>query len=286
MLKKSKMDPKKKSKVEGRIAEEKEWHERENERKRERERNQYISGINRINTEMKNIILELSTFAETNNGYDLRQHPIPLFRFDVDKNISRLAIDDTRGIYICIYSPAYISSIYICILIDTYFLNKIVEMIENKYVFSNGKFLDDTDIELLTKLIDFKRSEKDRVIGTVLYNELFNNSKFFTQHSNYIPLFEKCNLFLYYDSGDTSVRDIYDNKLYASRGGTILGGKKYHIKKTKKLKNKKIVKKTNEKLKTKSKKTRRQKNLRKVTLKHKKPRKHKSIKHKYRKHKL
>jgi hypothetical protein len=254
--KRSKMDPEKKSKIEGKIAEEGEWRRREN----EIEKNPYIS---KINIEIKRAILKLSTFAETTYSYYLRQHPTPLFQINLDKNISRLVINETRRIYICIYSPAYISSIYICILIDTYFLNKIVEMIDNKYVFSNGKFLDGNDIELLKELIHI---QEDRVIGTVLYDELFNNSKFFTQHSNYIPLFEKCNLFLYYDSGDNSVRDIYDNKLYASRGGTILGGKKYHIKKTKKLKNKKIVKKTKEKLKTKSRKH--------------KPRKHKSRKHK------
>jgi hypothetical protein len=250
--KKSTMLPEKRSKIKEKIAEEEEW-----------QRNQYISGIN---AEMKHVLLKLSTYADTTYSYYLRQHPTPLFQINLDAKISRLVIDDTRGIYICIYSPAYILTIYICILIDTYFLNKILEMIKNKYVFSNGKFLEDTDIELLKMLIDFERSEENRVIGTVLYNELFNNSKFFTQHSNYIPLFEKCNLFLYYDSADFSVRDIYDNKLYASGGGIILGGKKYHIKKTKKLKNKKIVKKTKEKLKTK-------------TRKHK-PRKHKSRKHK------
>jgi hypothetical protein len=251
--KKSKTDPEKRSKIKEKIAQEEEW-----------QRNQYISGIN---AEMKRVLLKLSTYADTTYSYYLRQHPTQVLPINLDKNISRLAIDDTRGIYICIYSPAYISSIYICILIDTYFLNKIVEMIEYKYVFSNGELLDDTDIELLQMLIDIDTSKKNgRAIGSARYNELFNNSKFFTQHSNYIPLFEKCNLFLYYDSGDNSVRDIYDNKLYASGGGVIRGGKKYHIKKTKKLKNKKIVKKTKEKLKTK-------------TRKHK-PRKHKSRKHK------
>jgi len=247
----------KRSKIKEKIAQEEEW-----------QRNQYISGIN---AKMKRVLLELSTYlstyADTTYSYYLRQHPTQVLPINLDHNISRLAIDDTRGIYICIYSPAYILTIHRCILIDTYFLNKIVEMIENKYVFSNGKFLEDTDIELLTKLIDIEKFKNDRVItGSARYNELFHNSKFFTQHSNYMPLFEKCNLFLYYDSGDNSVRDIYDNKLYASGGGTILGGKKYHIKKTKKLKNKKIVKKTKEKLKTK-------------TRKHK-PRKHKSRKHK------
>jgi hypothetical protein len=230
--------------------------------------NDFIRQLKSINTEI--IIQELQTRSSRSETiYELRPAPTPLFQINLDAKISRLVIDDTRGIYICIYSPAYIITSYRCILIDTYFLNKIVEMKENKYVFSNGELLDDTDIELLKMLIDIETSKKNgRAIGSALYNELFNNSKFFTltQHPEYLPLFEKCNLFLYYDSGDNSVRDIYDNKLYASGGGVIVGGKKYHIKKTKKLKNKKIVKKTKEKLKTKSRKH--------------KPRKHKSRKHK------
>ena len=236
--------------------------------------NDFIRQLKLINTKM--IIDELKTISSRseNISYELRPAPTQVLPINLGHKISRLAIDDTRGIYICIYSPAYISSIYRCILIDTYFLNKIVEMKENKYVFSNGELLEDTDIQLLTMLIDINKYMLDQVIiGSVLYNELFNNSNFFTltQHPEFLPLFEKCNLFLYYDSADNSVRDIYDNKLYASDGGTILGGKKYHKKITKKLKNKKIVKKTKEKLKTKSRKH--------------KPRKHKSRKHKPRKHK-
>ena len=195
------------------------------------------------------------------HGYDLRPNPTPVLQVNKDTNIERLVNDTIR---ICIYTtPEYILTIYRCILIDNYFLNKIEEMIENKYVFSNGEILDTNDIDLLETLFQ-KDEEGNRVDGSALYYELITKSKFFSAHRDYLPLFEKCNLFLYYDSADHSVRDIYDNKLYAAshRGG----GKKYYKKITKKLKNKKIVKKTKEKLKTKS-------------------RKHKSRKHKSRKHK-
>ena len=85
------------------------------------------------------------------------------------------------------------------------------------------------DTELLGNLIIQKNEAGNRVIGgSTLYDELFNDRTFFSAHAKYLPLFEKCNLFLYYDTADLSVRDIYDNKLYASYGGPILGGKKYY----------------------------------------------------------
>jgi hypothetical protein len=228
---------------------------------------QFIRELQKI--EKIDIIDEFKT-RSSRNVYELRPAPTQLLQNNLGQKISRLVINDAEGgIHICIYSPAIILTIYRCILIDTKFVTKILEMIKSKYVFSNGELLDDTDIQLLTKLIDIQVDKPG--LGRQVYNKLRSESTFFTEYSNYIPLFEKCNLFLYYDSADNSVRDIYDNKLYASGGGVILGGKKYHKKITKKLKNKKIVKKTKEKLKTKSKKH--------------KPRKHKSRKHKSRKHK-
>ena len=231
-----------------------------------------ITGLQKI--EKIDIIDELQTRSSRSEitKYELRPNPTQLLQFNSDQYTSRLVINEAEGIYICIYSSVYISTIHRCILIDKYFLNKIVEMIDNEYVFSNGELLDTdtTDTQLLETL--FQKDEAgNRVGGSALYNELFNNSNFFKHHPEYLPLFEKCNLFLYYDTADLSVRDIYDNKLYATKGGPILGGKKYYKKITKKLKNKKIVKKTKEKLKTKSRKH--------------KSRKHKSRKHKSRKHK-
>jgi hypothetical protein len=222
---------------------------------------------------MKHILDTIST-----HGYDLRPNPTPVLQVNIDKNIERLVNDTIR---ICIYKPAYISTIYRCILIDSGFIIKIQEMITTRVVYSNGEILDDTDIKLLEDLIAFK---KDNTLIRLGYDELFNDSTFFSRHPKYLPLFEKCNLFLYYNSADYSVRDIYDNKLYAAshRGG----GKKYYKKITKKLKNKKIVKKTKEKLKTK---TRKHKLRKHKLIKHKsrkhKSKKHKSIKHKSIKHK-
>ena len=217
---------------------------------------------------MKHILDSIST-----HGYDLRPNPTPVLQVNIDKNIERLVNDTIR---ICIYKRAYISTIYRCILIDSGFIIKIQEMITRRVVYSNGEILDDTDIKLLEDLIAFK---KDNTLIRPGYDELFNDETFFSRHPKYLPLFEKCNLFLYYNSADYSVRDIYDNKLYAAshRGG----GKKYYKKITEKLKNKKIVKKTKEKLKTKTRKHKSKKHkLRKY-----KSKKHKSKKHKSRKHK-
>jgi hypothetical protein len=218
---------------------------------------QFITELQKI--EKIDIIDEFKT-RSSRNVYELRPAPTQLLQNNLGQKILRLVINEE--IHICIYSPAIILTIYRCILIDNKFVTKILEMIKSKYVFSNGELLDDTDIQLLTKLIDIQQDTPS--LGRQVYNKLRSESNFFTftEYSDYIPLFEKCNLFLYYDSADNSVRDIYDNKLYASHGGPILGGKKYYKKITKKLKNKKIVKKT----------------------KHK-PRKHKSRKHKSRKNK-
>ena len=224
---------------------------------------QFIRELQKI--EKIDIIDEFKTRSSRSETiYELRPSPPQLLQNNLGQKILRLVINDTQGIHICIYSPAIILTIYRCILIDTKFVPKIVEMIKSKYVFSNGELLDDTDIQLLEELIHIQADKPG--LGRQVYYKLCSESTFFTQHPEYLPLFEKCNLFLYYDSADNSVRDIYDNKLYASHGGPILGGKKYYKKITKKLKNKKIIKKTKEKLKTKS-------------------RKHKSRKHKSRKHK-
>ena len=235
----------------------------------EAELKQFITDLKSINAKI--IINELQTRSSRSEitKYELRPNPTQLLQFNLGHNITRLIINEAEGIHICIYNPAYILTIYRCILIDTKFVTKIEEMIENKYVFSNGELLDTSDIELLKNLIDIQKD----ILGRPVYNKLRTESTFFTEHPKYLPLFEKCNLFLYYDTADNSVRDIYDNKLYASNGGTIQGGKKYYKKITKKLKNKKIVKKT-----------RKHKLIKHKLIKHK-SRKHKSRKHKSRKHK-
>jgi hypothetical protein len=214
----------------------------------------FINDIKRFDKE--SLLTELSSKS---THYNLRQNPTQMLQFNVAGTVEQpIATFRSANFIIYVYEPAIYLDIYRCILIDVIdglFKQKIEDMINTKAVYSNDEILTDEDIALLQNVIT----------GEYL-TLLMNNKYFFTTYPEYLYLFTKCNLFLFYHSTSGYITDLFDNKLYATKSMSKGGGKKYYKNITKKK-----VKKTKEKLKTK-------------TRKHKLI-KHKSKKHKSRKHK-
>ena len=198
----------------------------------------------------------LTELSSKSTHYNLRQNPTQMLQFNIAGTAEQqITTFRSENFTIYVYEPAIYLDIYRCILIDELFEQKIKDMINTKAVYSNDEILTDEDIALL-----------QNVITGEFPTLLMNNKSFFTTYPEYLYLFTKCNLFLFYHSTSGYITDLFDNKLYATQSMSKGGGNKYYKKITKK-----IVKKTKEKLKTKT---------RKHKLRKHKSKKHKSIKHK------